>query len=567
MKKKVLPVIIIIALIIIIGAVTVAPQIYEKISYGTEWADLESYFGVNGDSDVPIVLQNELIEEHAKLLDGFYYLDFSSVQKYLNDRFYYGKEDGILVYTTPTSIITASVGSNEWNATDGNSGSEEYQISRYEDDTLYVALEYVKKYTNFEYHGFTDPNHLQLTTKWEEQTAATIKKDTMLRLRGGVKSEILEELTSGDEVIILEQMETWTKVKTASSFIGYVENKRLSESYQITPEAVTDYTEPEYTSISKDYTINMGFHGVGGLSGNDTLESLVSSATSLNTVSPTWFTISDNDGNIISYASESYVTKAHNLGLEVWALVDNFTSPQEIDTGEVLSHAASRATLISNLINQAVTYNLDGINVDFELVASENGQDFVEFIRELSIACRAQQIVLSIDNYVPMNFNDYYDIEEQGIVADYVVIMGYDEHYAGSEEAGSVASISYVQNGIADTVAEVDPSKVINAIPFYTRIWTTSGGSVSSEAVSMEIANNWVANHNVELVWNEDAGQYYGEYTDDSGALYQVWMEDAESITTKLSVMSTYNIAGVAEWKLGFETVDIWDVIANYVNK
>jgi len=567
MKKKVLPVIIIIALIIIIGAVTVAPQIYEKISYGTEWADLESYFGVNGESDVPIILQNELIEEHALLADGYYYMDFDSVQKYLNDRFYKGTEDGILVYTTPTAIITATIGTGEWSDTEGGSGVEDYQIARYEGETLYVALEYVKKYTNFSYEGFTNPNHMQLTTAWEEETVATIKKDTDLRIRGGVKSDILEELSAGDEVVVLEEMETWTKVKTSDSFIGYVENKRLKDITTKTPEAVTDYTEPEYTSISKDYTINMGFHGVGSESGNDTLESLVASATSLNTVSPTWFTLSDNEGNIRSFASESYVTKAHSLGLEVWALVDNFTGPTDIETGTVLSHASSRANLINNLINQAVTYGLDGINVDFETIASENGQDFVEFIRELSIACRAQQIVLSIDNYVPMNFNDYYDLEEQGIVADYVVIMGYDEHYAGSTEAGSVASISYVMNGLEDTVAEVDAGKVINAIPFYTRIWKTSGTTVSSEAVTMEVANNWVANHNVELTWNDDAGQYYGEYTDADGTLNQVWMEEAESIGTKLSVMSNYGIAGVAEWKLGFETPDIWSVIADYVNK
>ena len=567
MKKKVLPVIIIIALILFIGAIYVAPQIYEKISYGTEWADLESYFGVNGDSDVPIILQNELIEEHALLADGYYYMDFASVQKYLNDRFYVGEEDGILVYTTPTAIITTTIGTSDWLDTEGNSGTESYQITRYEGDTLYVALEYVKKYTNFSYEGYSDPNHMQLTTEWNEQTVATIKKDTELRIRGGIKSEILEDLHKGDEVIILEEMETWTKVKTADSFIGYVENKRLSDKETVTPEAVNDYQEPEYTSISKDYTINMGFHGVGGQSGNDTLESLVANATSLNTVSPTWFALSDNEGGIRSYASQSYVTKAHELGLEVWALVDNFTGPEGIETGTVLSHASSRANLINNLINEAVTYGIDGINVDFEMVAAENGQDFIEFIRELSIACRAQQLVLSVDNYVPMNFNDYYDLEEQGIVADYVLIMGYDEHYAGSTEAGSVASISYVKNGIADTVAEVDPSKVINAIPFYTRIWKTSASGVTSEAVTMEIANNWVTSHNVELTWNDEAGQYYGEYTDSDGTLCQVWMEDAESIETKLSVMSTYNIAGVAEWKLGFETSDIWPIIANYVNK
>jgi spore germination protein YaaH len=566
MKKKVIPAIIIIVLIFVFAGVFVLQQFMKRYSYSTEKADLDAYFGVTSATDVPIILGNEFIEEHAQILDGYYYMDFDSVQKYLNDRFYYGIEDGLFIYTTPTAIITSEVGSSSWSDTEGGSGNESYAITRLENGVLYVALDYVKKYTNFAYEGFTDANHMQLTTSWEDETVATINKDTQVRIRGGVKSEILREIEKGETVVVLEELENWTKVKTNDAYIGWVENKRLSDSKTRSPIPVTDYAEPEYTSISRDHMINLGFHNIGGAGGNDTITDVISGATSLNVISPTWFAVTGNDGSIRSFASSSYVNTAHNNGIEVWALFDNFTGGSDFTTGEVLSHASSRAALIENVVSACTAAGVDGLNLDFEMVAAEDGQSFVEFVRELSIACRKAGLVFSIDNYVPMHFNDHYDLHEQGIVADYVIIMGYDEHYAGSQEAGSVASLSYVENGIINTVDKVDASKVINAVPFYTRIWHTSGGQVSSEAVSMKIAKDYISNHSIDMQWNSEAGQNYGEYTGSDGVLNQIWMEDAESIGQKIDSMRASGIAGIAEWSLGMETSDVWEVIANYVN-
>ena len=215
----------------------------------------------------------------------------------------------------------------------------------------------------------------------------------------------------------------------------------------------------------------------------------------------------------------------------------------------------------------AIEMGVDGINLDFETIDYEDGQSYVEFVRELSIACRANGLVYSIDDYVPMHFNDHYNLREQGIVADYVIIMGYDEHYAGSAEAGSVASLSYVENGLINTTAKVDPSKVINAVPFYTRIWHTSGGALSSEAVSMQTAKDYISNHSIELTWDVEAGQNYGEFTSSEGTFNQIWMEDATSIGQKIDSMRAQNIAGIAEWSLGMETPDVWDVIAGYIEE
>ena len=565
MKKKVVPILIAIALIIIIGGLSFGGKIIEKYSYSKERADLNAYYHISDSEDAAIVLQNEIVEERAKVIDGTWYLDLDTVHKYLNDRFYMDRNEDLLLYTLPEDIVKVVIGSSVKETEDGSEDLG-YTIARYEGEKLYLAVDYVKQYTNFGYEVFTDPNRVQIDTQWEEMQVASIKKNTQVREKGGVKSPILTDVAKGDKVTVLEQMETWTKVKTADSVIGYVENKRLDNTRSELPIPVTDYTEPEYTSLTRDYKINLGWHVVAGTAGNDTLQSVTANTKGLNVISPTWFKLSDNEGNFTSFASADYVEKAHGMGLEVWALVENIEYKDSIDMYQILSSTTTRRKLIDALVAEVQQYGIDGINVDFEQISMDCGEHYIEFIRELSVPCRKNGIVLSVDNYVPTGYTDHYDRREQGIVADYVIIMGYDEHYAGSPEAGSVASINYVENGIADTVSQVPANKVINAIPFYTRIWETTGSSISSQAVGMEMAEEYVAAHNIDVEWNEETCQNYGEYTS-GDTLYQVWLEDEESIQVKLNIMEKYGIGGVAAWRLGFEKPEIWDEIETYLNQ
>lgn len=565
MKKKIIPIVIAIVLIIIIGGVTFGSRILEKYSYSKERADLNAYYGITGSQEAAIVLQDEIVEEKARISDGICYLDMATIHKYLNDRFYVDGGEGLLLYTLPEDIVRNSIGSS---VKETAQGSEElgYTAAIWEGDTLYVALDYIKQYTNFSYQLFTDPYRIQLTTEWPSYEVASISKNTQVRVKGGVKSEILTDVQKGDQVSVLEQMETWSKVKTADSVIGYVENKRLTGIRSEQPIPVTDYQEPEYTSLTRDHKINLGWHVVASAEGNDTFNSVTANAGNLNVISPTWFKLCDNEGGYTSFASADYVQKAHDRGLEVWALIENIEYKDSISMYEILSSTTTRQKLIDSLMNDLITYGIDGINVDFEQLSMDCGEHFVEFIRELSVACRKNGKVLSVDNYVPRDFNDYYDRKEQGIVADYVIVMGYDEHYAGSKEAGSVASIDYVEDGIAQTVKEVPSEKVINAIPFYTRIWETTGDGISSQAVDMVTAEQFISNHGITAEWDETTCQNYGEYTS-GDSRYQVWLEDADSIKVKLNVMENYGIGGVAEWRLGFEKPEIWDVIGEYLDK
>lgn len=579
--KKMIPVITAIVLIVVVVAIGFGGKILDKYSYSKERADLQEYFELSGENEVAIVLQNERIEEKAKLMDGVYYFDMATVHKYLNDRFYEDKNEQLLLYTLPDETIRVEIGSSSYTTKKGAVDAG-YVIAGYEaaadgsGDVLYVAADYVKLFTDYSYEAFTDPNRMQVYTKEKAQEGkkAQIVKDTSVRYQGGVKSPILTDVVQGDKVTVLEEMENWSKVKTSDAFIGYVENKRLESSgaeavvTEVQPEKIenSEYINPEFTSLTRSHKINLGWHAVAGTGGNDTLMEVLDGTKGVNVISPTWFALTDNDGNFSSFATQEYVNKAHDMGMEVWALIDNFTHKDVVDTYEVLSYTSKRAYLIENLVNTTLQYGIDGINVDFEGVSQDAGEHFVQFIRELSVACRANGIVLSVDNYVPTGYTDHYDRGEQGVFADYVIIMGYDEHYAGSSEAGSVASIGFVEEGISKTVDEVAPEKVINALPFYTRIWKSEGSELTSEAVNMDIAEQFVANHSIELRWDETACQNYGEIQE-GDVFYQVWLEDGQSIEAKLNIMEKYNIGGVAAWQLGFEKDSIWDVIGAYLSK
>lgn len=577
-KRRRRPVFLIVLLIVLLGAVFAGKQFVDRYSYSRETADLSEHFGLDGSdpSDVAIVWGDALSDLHARLIDGHYYMKLDDVKSQLNDRFYYGKQDaddttGMIMYCLPTRYLTVAVGASDYSFSDGETQSLDYAPAVNQDGTLYLALDFVRQYTNFGMQTFTDPNRIQIDTSWDTETVATVNHRTQIRTSGGIKSPVLEELAEGDQVTVLDQMDTWSKVKSADSVIGYVENRRLSDPAEETPMPVTDYVEPEYTHIAFDGKINMAFHNVWGSQGNVTLTSYMAPTKDVNIVAPTWYWVSDNDGNMEKACTQDYVDTAHSLGCQVWAVVDNInsTSLQALDNHTFLATLASRTNLISQLVQEQQTYGFDGINVDFELIPEENGEDYIEFIRELSIACRNNGIILSVDNYPSYSFNRHYNLSEQGKFVDYVVIMGYDEHYAGSEEAGSVASLTYVSEAIHMAIEEVqDTDRIVNAIPFYSRIWTThTDGTVTSEAYGMQDIQDYITNHGMTQTWDADTGQNYAEMTDADGNLIQIWVEDAQSVKQKLDVMQADGIKGVAEWRLQFETPDVWDVISNYMHE
>lgn len=564
-NPQVIPVMIAILLILIVGGGMVIKMLYEKYSPSKELADTNEYFNLTDDQDIAVIYNDELLEDKGRLIDGRVYLHVETVYQYLNSRFYWDGTENIYLYALPTELVSVEVGSSDYTVSKAKQ-SEGYVILRADGNDAYVALDFIKKYTNFTYEYWEAPNHVQIFDEFGSKDVVSAQKNVQVRYKAGIKSPILTTVDKGTTMYVLEEpeeIEEWTRVLTKDGYIGYVRDKQLSG---VTQEelAEPEFTDPEYTSISKDYTINLAWHQVTNTDANDQLLSRIADTKGLTTISPTWFSIADTDGNISSIASQSYVNYAHQQGLEVWGLVDNFKDG--VSTYDTLSKTSSRQRLVNQLTAAAIQYGLDGINVDFELITEDGGRAYIEFIRELSIMCRINGIVLSVDNYVPTASSGQYYRAEQGVFADYVIIMGYDEHYAGSEEAGSVASYDFVERGIQKTLEEVPKEKVINAVPFYTRFWRTDeNGEVSSEALGMDSADAKARNNDVEPVWDETTHQYYIEL-EYEGSIYQMWMEEERSIEEKMTLIKQYGLAGVAAWRLGYERPGIWDVILKYVN-
>ena len=548
MNKKYKPVIAVTVLVILVAILGIVTHVVMKYIPSSEKMDLNEYYGEMADGEIALVIGTEKLEERG-LVDGDrVYLPLDVVNTYLNQRYYWDSANQQILYATPSELTSVSASSE--------AGDKVWV----KDDKVYLNLTYVQEFTDLDAYITKDPYRIAIQYKFKNVKTVTVKKNTSIRYRGGIKSAILTSVKKGTKLRLIEELEDWDQVATDDGYIGYIDKKKVGEAEKTKFER--SFKKEEYSYLTMDSKVNMVWHQVTSTDANAYFADATANMTGVNVISPTWFYLTDTSGNIASIASADYVSQAHEKGLQVWGLIDNFT--QEVSTTETLSSTAARQNIISQLIQAAQDVGMDGINVDFESLSEDVGTHFLEFLRELSIECHKNNLVLSVDNPVPEDFTSHYDRAEQGRVVDYVIIMGYDEHYVGSE-AGSVASLPWVEQGIQDTLDEVPAERVINAIPFYTRLWRTTGGNVTSEAIGMDQAQQTIAENNVETYWDKTTSQNYGKYDIDNST-YQIWLEDAQSVAEKVKLVSKYDLAGVSAWKLGFENNGIWQVISDNLN-
>lgn len=550
MKRFLTTVLTVILTIVLLAGAAAGFILYRKYKPSKEQVDQNEWYQASGD-EMALFLDSVLVEGvKGRYIDGQTYLQLDWIDEAVNEKFYWDEENRQLIYTLPDQIVYA----NE--ETMGSSGKP---LVVQQDGQVWLLSSLVTAYTNVRIDTYDTDNvrRVFVDTSWEPQQLAAVKKKSALRIRGGVKSAMITEVPSDSEVIVLEQLDNWSRVRTEDGQVGYLANRRLKETESRT--LVSTFTEPEYTSISMDGPVVLVWHQVTNRQANQAMENLVSNTKGVNVIAPTWFMLTDNQGNYESLADKNYVDRAHSMGLQVWAVLDNFNKGENVQSEILFASMAARKKLIASLMQDAKTYGFDGINLDVEGIKASAGPHYVQFIRELSIDCRKEGLVLSIDSYVPASYSAFYNWAEQGRVADYVVMMGYDEHYAGGE-AGSVASIGYERQGIEDLLKQVPKEKLISAIPFYTRIWKEDASGTTSQSLGIADAKAWVEDNQVELYWQDDLGQYYGE-TQKDGVNYEIWMEEERSLALKMQLIRDNSLAGVACWRLGLEPADIWDTV------
>lgn len=566
--KKAFKIKLIFSTIVVCGIITaLAIALVNKYTPSETMRTLDNYYDVAPDEAV-VLLENEIYGERALLRDGGIYLKLDTIDSMLNDDFYLDEAEQMLSYVLPEEVIRVEEGQAFYYSNDEVLPLE-HPALRLIDGGYYLSLDFTEMFSNMTYAYYENPNRVVIHYQWIDFLYYdTVEADTPVRFEPDIKSDILRLLPAGEKLYYIGGTGTggrsFIKIMTQDGIYGYVQKKFLGESYYNAMQST--YVEPEYSHITMEEKVLLGWHQVTVEKANDNLEQLVENAAEMNVISPTWYRLTDTEGGIRSLADADYVQRAHDMGMQVWALIDNFDS--EVSTFDLLSSSSARETLIDNMMAEAELYGFDGWNIDFETLASKTGPHYIQFLKELSVRCRKEGIVLSVDNYVPAPYNEFYDLETQGKIVDYVIIMAYDEHYSGSPEAGSVASIGFLKEAVNNTLAKMPRERIVMAIPFYTRLWAEQevDGSIklSSEALTMNGAKDVLERNKVTAEWDAATGQNYAEYTVD-GVTYKIWLEDVDSLHERLKVISGANTAGVAAWRLGFETEEIWSIIDDYI--
>ena len=508
--------------------------------------DLDVYFSVGKDAPGAVItIGDRILEERGMILDEEGYLPLQVVQDYLNKKYYWDEETGQILYATPDEITMTQPGTQP--------GEKVLVV----DESVYLSLSYVREHTDLDIYLGHEPDRIAIQNRFEDVEAVTVTRKGAIRYLGGIKAKILTEVYPGDTLLYHEDLDDWVRVTSWDGLTGYIQKGNVSEPGPLRMER--DFSPQRTSYIKTEEPVMLIWHSSFGSESNDFLVEDTKDMMGVNVISPTWFRLDDTSGNIISYATANYITDSHRMGCQVWGMIDNFK--EGVSTYETLSRYSSRQNLISALMDQALTYGLDGINVDFETLTEDSIPHFLEFLRELSIRTHAAGLVLSVDVPCPENnYTLFYDRAEQGDVVDYMIIMGYDEHTDGSMEAGSVASYPWVEQGIKDTIAEVPAERVINGVPFYTRLWRTQAGTLYSDILGIYQQAAAIPAENVQSYWDTELHQTVASW-DEGGIHYQIWMEDAASIADKVALGREYGLAGTAAWRLGLETEDIWYAI------
>lgn len=555
MNKKIMPIFVIFGLIVILLIGGVTALFIRFKSPGREQMDAGEYYGLEQEDEVALILNDEILKSRGKNIDGELYMDYDTVSSSVNSRCYWDEKQQKLIFTTPEEILYLTADAEDILTESGA------PVFRKIGDVCYIAVEFLRQHTDMDSEVYENPARVVMRNRWNHLRIAEVKKDTKLRLKGGIKSRILTELEETDTVFVLEELDNWTKVSTWDGYIGYIEKKHLGEPEEL-PVRAAD-VRYEFSHITVENKINLAFHQVTSQAGNDRLAEVLAGIEGVTVLSPTWFYVKDSDGTVNTLADPAYVQTAHEAGISVWGLFSNLEA--EVDMLALLSDSDRRAFMIEQVLAEAKRTGLDGINLDFENLNEALIPHYIQFQREFTMEAHKQGLIVSADTAVPMPFNRYHNLREQGAIVDYIVVMGYDEHYAGSEKPGSVSSISFVEKGITGTLENVPAERVVQAIPFYTRIWIEeAGGGLRSEVLGMNGADEYIEGSHMEKSWDEKTGQYVASVENKNGT-YTIWLEEERSIEEKMKLIQQYKLAGVAEWKLGFERQSVWEVIDRYL--
>lgn len=503
------------------------------------------------DMPPPVIQNNEVL------------LPLPAVQKFIDPTVHWDKKVGKIIFTTKEKVVrmktdklTAMVNSKPVNL------NIPAQII---DKTPYIPIQFLSELLKIDISWVQKNNAVILDKKTDNIIeASTIADKADVRRSPTVKARIVaKNLPIGHRMRIFSESNEWYNVRLEDGTVGFIEKKKVqTKTVSIPHEKNNNQAASNWTPEKGKLSLVWEYVNKKSPDTSD-----IKRIEGLDIVSPTWFAVIDKNGTVSNKADIKYVDWAHKNNYKVWALVSN--SFDKDLTKSFLNNSDIREEIIKQLLMYAKLYKLDGINIDFENMYMTDKDIFTQFVKEMTPLLKEQGLMVSVDVTL-MSSSEYwskcFDRKALAETVDYMMLMAYDQHWGSSPVSGSVAQLSWVEHGIVRVLEEVPNEKLVLGLPFYTRLWKEEvidgERKVSSKAITMEKANSIIKEKKPLIIWDEISGQNYAEYAEGK-IKYKIWLEDKASINLKSSLVHKYKLAGAASWRRGFETPDIWEVLAD----
>ena len=517
-----------------------------------------NYIILDNNTKTNLIINNKNVTSNLKndilIEDNIIYLSKPDIANFF-DKYIYEEKDTNQIITTYEKKI-AAIGFEDNQITINGSDKDIYAHAIKKDDIVYLPISEMKDVYDVEIENIEETKVITMDSLDKEQKKAIVSSNLSVKSSTKIISRTVDRIKKGDTVIVVSSENGYSRVRTSNGKLGYVKTNKLENEYKVREDMEEEKQIDGKINLTWDYFSTVG-------SAPDRSGTTIDG---VNVVSPAFFYI-DEKGRFnenIGESGKDYIEWAHNNGYKVWPMVSNAETGIEI-TSKIMNSYKSRQRLIENLVDVCVKYDLDGINVDFENMKQEDKDLYSRFIIELTPRLKEIGLVISVDVTAPDGSETWsmcFDRHVIGDVADYIVFMAYDEYGVSSTKPGTTAGYDWVKLSLNKFLQteEIESNKIILAVPFYTRVWTTdSNGKSTSKTVAMKNIDKVIPD-GVEKKWDDDLKQNYVEYTED-GNKKQIWIEDLDSLKEKISLTTENNLAGIASWQKGMETDDVWEMI------
>lgn len=523
-----------------------------------DMVDPLTYFDEFQGNDYNLVYEDQRVglRDPVKIIDGNVYISYEVIDNYLDTILFYDDAEKVMTITDVKNVLRLYPNKDE-GLLNGKKVKVNYILKEI-NGKLYVPADLLKDKAGIEVISGEENKLFILDNIANKKDVATIKRITSVRTRPLQKTTVLKNLKKGEKVVVFSIEDGFARIRSEQGIIGYIPENNMSDI--VTAEGININSEESWPSNPLGEKVKLVWDQMTVQTAGDWNSTKYSRITEANVIAPTWFQFADDKGNLSDLGNKAYVDNAHARGLKVWALLShNFTEPEL--TGTVLSSTTKRQHVINQLIEKAKIYGYDGVNIDIENIQTQTSKVWVQFMRELYPQLKNAGIVVTVDVYMPSDWSSHYERAKIANLCDYFIVMAYDQHHLGSEKAGSVAEIPWVEEGVKKNLEEVPNDKLVLGIPFYTRLWKETESGLETRSYTMSAAEAKVKEWGVAPTLDAQSGQLYAEKQVEDG-LYKIWLENSDTIADRIQIVNTYNLAGYGAWKLGLETLDCWDSLA-----